>query len=193
MPWFQEIRSSLELFSPTERNDMIIYILGLMIFKFGTEAYNGSMIALAANRYDLHAEVTGDGTVTFQRIGLLQGLNLGIRCFGSILVGPLIARFPTKHVLGGACLLLGLSTAVLMMLDSAHGGSFKHDDFEIIGNFNPDILIPIHAAYGIGNGMTDLVRAIIPSDMVGGHSQKLQRMDSLVSGRNVFCCLLLTV
>lgn len=189
MPWLQELRSSLDLFTPTERNDIIIYIVGLMIFKFGTEAYNGSMMALATNRYDLYAQLTGDHRITFQRVGLIQGLNLGMRCFGSILVGPLTTRFQVKYVFAGACTLLGLSTAVLMIIDAANGGDFKDGDAETVGYFHPDVFIPIHTLCGIGNGMTDLVRAIIPSDVVGGHSQKLQKMDSLVSASHLFVAL----
>lgn len=181
MRWLQEIRASLEAFTPTERRDVVIYILGIMIFKFGTEAYNGSVVALATNRYDHLASITGDTAATFQRIGLLQGLSLGMRCFGSILVGPLITRFPTRTVFGAACVLLGLSTTVLLILDATTGGNFKQHGIEKMGTFNPDFLIPIHVACGIGNGMTDLVRAIIPSDLVGGHVEKLQKVDCVVS------------
>ena len=70
-----------------------------------------------------------------------------------------------------------------LLVVEIRGGTFKAAGYEKMGVFNADLLIPIHAACGIGNGMIDLVRAIIPSDMVGGHVQKLQRLDSLVSTR----------
>ena len=181
MPWLRETRATFNLFTPTERRDVVIYVLGIMIFKFGTEAFNGSMVALATNRYDEQCQ--SSECTTFQRLGLLQGLNLGMRCFGSVLVGPLINRFPTRTVMGMAGVLLGSSTAVVLALDAAYGGQFKDSGYERIGNFNPDALIPIHAVCGIGNGMSDLVRAIIPSDMVGGNVEKLQKLDSLVRRR----------
>lgn len=178
---FQELRSTLELFSPTERNDIAIYIVGIMVFKFGTEAFNGSIIALTTKLFDKQGTVTGGSSSIFQYIGMMQGLNLGMRCFGSILVGPLVNRFPIKVVMGGACAMLALSTGSLMIADSRAGGTFKTHGFEYIGDFDPRILLPIHATCGLGNGMIDLVRAIIPSDLVGGHVEKLQRLDSMVS------------
>lgn len=52
--------------------------------------------------------------------------------------------------------------------------------FEYYGRFNTDGMIPIYAVCGIAYGMVELIRRIIPRDIVGGNVQKLRRMDSVV-------------
>jgi MFS family permease len=181
MRGLREVRHSLQRFTLIERRDVVFYIIGVMFFKVGTEAFNGSIIALATDCYDIEQVET---TRTFQRIGLLQGLNMGMRCFGSILVGPLIKRYPIRSVLSCACILFGVSTASVIALDASTGGTFKPsysvDSVTYYGTYNPDALIPIYAFCGIGNGMVDLIRSIIPRDIVGGHVEKLQLLDALV-------------
>lgn len=49
---FGEVAGSWKLFSPEEKRNIAIYILGIMLYKFGLEAFNGSITALATNRYD---------------------------------------------------------------------------------------------------------------------------------------------
>lgn len=41
-------------------------------------------------------------------------------------------------------------------------------------------MIPIYAICGIAYGMVELIRRIIPRDIVGGNVQKLRKMDSIV-------------
>lgn len=41
-------------------------------------------------------------------------------------------------------------------------------------------MIPIYAVCGIAYGMVELIRRIIPRDIVGGNVQKLRKMDSIV-------------
>ena len=63
------------LYTSTERRNIAIYILGIMLYKFGLEAFNGSIVALATNRYDYDAIRTKTVPRTFERVGLLVGLN----------------------------------------------------------------------------------------------------------------------
>ena len=90
MGHFADLAASLRAFTPQERRNIIIYIAGIMVYKFGLEAFNGSIIALASNRYDYEAIQTGTPSRTFERVGLLTGLNQAFQCFGSILIGPLV-------------------------------------------------------------------------------------------------------
>ena len=69
------VRNTWQLFTAAERRNIAIYIAGIMLYKFGLEAFNGSIIALATNRYDYDAERTGKPAKTFERVGLLVGLN----------------------------------------------------------------------------------------------------------------------
>ncbi|KAK9241855.1 hypothetical protein V1506DRAFT_161345 [Lipomyces tetrasporus] len=183
------VTESWRAFTPAEKRNVAIYIAGIMLYKFGLEAFNGSIVALATNRYDYEAIKAGTSPRTFERIGLLTGLNQAFQCVGSILIAPLIKRFPTKNVLACAILVFGVFTAILLIVDAATGGTFvpaayrnKHpkNEFSYYGDYNTDGIIPIYCVTGIAYGMVELIRRVIPRDIVGGNVQKLRSMDSLV-------------
>ena len=180
---------SWRFFSAAERKNIAIYILGIMLYKFGLEAFNGSIVALATNRYDYDAVRTGTVAKTFERVGLLTALNQTFQCFGSILIAPLIKRYPTRNVLATAIAVFAFFTAILLIVDGATGGrikpdgwdkTHKKDDFGYYGNYATDGMIPIYCFSGIAYGMVELIRRIIPRDIVGGNVQKLRRLDALV-------------
>lgn len=185
---FSEVTNSWRLFSPEEKRNIAIYICGIMLYKFGLEAFNGSITALATNRYDWEAYRNGTAQKTFGRLGLLQGLNQAFQCVGSIMIGPLIKRYPTKMVLACAIFVFGILTSLLLIVDAATGGTIKpsgwvpanEDDFGYYGTYNSDAIIPIYCVTGIAYGMVELIRRVIPRDIVGGNVQKLRRMDALV-------------
>ncbi|UJR24703.1 hypothetical protein I4U23_006077 [Adineta vaga] len=176
------------LFSAKERRNIALYILGIMFYKFGLEAYNGSILTLATNRYDQDASLNNKPSNTFERVGLLSGLNQASQCIGSILIAPLIKRWPTRTVLSISVFIFGIVTAILMIVDTATGGYIKpkdfiplnKNDFSYYGKYFTDAIIPIYCVTGITYGMVELIRRVIPRDIVGGNVEKLQRMDALV-------------
>ncbi|WEW56260.1 hypothetical protein PRK78_001699 [Emydomyces testavorans] len=183
------IRDNWYMFSPLERRNLTIYILGIMIYKLGLEAFIGSIVALATNRYDYDAFKAHTPPKTFERVGLLSGLNQACQCIGSILIAPLVRRAAPKMVLAVSVLVFGLFTALLLILDASTGGTFvpaeyrkNHPsmDFHYYGRYNTDGMIPIYCVTGIAYGMVELIRRVIPRDIVGGNVQKLRRMDALV-------------
>ncbi|KAK4233533.1 major facilitator superfamily domain-containing protein [Achaetomium macrosporum] len=176
MRYFAELVQSLRAFTPQERRNIAIYITGIMTYKFGLEAFNGSIIALATNRYDYEAIQNGTPSRTFERVGLLTGLNQAFQCFGSILIGPLVKRYPTKNVLSCAILIFGVCSALLLIIDASTGGTFMPASCI----YNTDAIIPVYCVSGIVYGMVELIRRVIPRDIVGGDVQKLKKMDSLV-------------
>ncbi|TGZ83099.1 hypothetical protein EX30DRAFT_339331 [Ascodesmis nigricans] len=189
MKLFREAREGLSSFTVRERRNIAIYVCGIMLYKFGLEAFNGSIIALATNRYDYHAQQNNTTAKTFERTGLLTSLNQAFQCMGSILIAPLVKRFPTKTVLSSAILLFAVCTAILLILDASTGGTIipdnwlkthKKNDFSYYGTYNTDAMIPIYSAAGIVYGMVELIRRVIPRDIVGGDVKKLKRMDALV-------------
>ncbi|KAJ4369819.1 hypothetical protein N0V83_005583 [Neocucurbitaria cava] len=178
------IRETWNIYTPLERRNIAIYIAGIMTYKFGLEAFNGSVIALATNRYD-ELEKRTHVSITFQRVGVLTGLNQAFQCVGSILIAPLIKRYPTKNVLACAVLIFGLMSSLLLILDAATGGKFApknqpQGDFSYYGDYNTDGMIPIYCVCGVVYGMVELIRRVIPRDLVGGNIQKLRRMDAMV-------------
>ncbi|EXJ70011.1 uncharacterized protein A1O5_07084 [Cladophialophora psammophila CBS 110553] len=126
---------------------------------------------------------------TFERVGLLTGLNQAFQCVGSILIAPLIKRWPTKLVLSCAILVFSVMTAILLIVDAGTGGCFRpdnwadnhdDDDFGYYGSYNANGIIPIYCVSGIAYGMVELIRRVVPRDIVGSNVQKLRRMDALV-------------
>ncbi|OBT49836.1 hypothetical protein VE04_09959 [Pseudogymnoascus sp. 24MN13] len=173
------------LFTRSEKKNMMIYIAGIMVYKFGLEVFVGSFISLASNRYDYAARVGGYTPVTFGRIGLLQGLNQAFQCFGAILVAPLVKRWETRIVLSVAILVFALFTTVILIVDAATGGTFKPagtpaGDFSYYGDFNTDGMIPVYCVTGVVYGMVELIRRVIPRDIVRSDVQKLRRLDAAV-------------
>ena len=176
------------LFSPREKRNIAIYVLGIMLYKFGLEAFNGAIITLATNRYDQDAAKAQTRSRTFEKVGLLSGLNQAFQCVGSVLIAPLIKRWPTRTVLAGSIFVFAVFTAILMIVDAATGGYIKpanfvpvdKNDFSYYGRYNTDWIIPIYCATGVAYGMVELIRRVIPRDIVGGDVIKLQRMDALV-------------
>lgn len=189
MGYFSNLGQSLRAFTPQERRNIAIYIAGIMLYKFGLEAFNGSIIALASNRYDYEAIRDKTPSRTFERVGLLTGLNQACQCIGSILIGPLVKRYPTKNVLACAILIFGACSALLLIVDAATGGTFMpaayrnnhpNNEWPYYGRYNTDAIIPVYCVCGIVYGMVELIRRVIPRDIVGGSVQKLKKMDSLV-------------
>ncbi|CZS98470.1 uncharacterized protein RCO7_04166 [Rhynchosporium graminicola] len=183
------IRDSWRIFNRTEKRNIKIYVFGIMLYKFGIEAFNGSIIALATSRYDREASIARSTARTFEQVGLLTGLNQACQCLGSMLVAPLIRKNPTKTVISGAVLLFGLLTAILLIVDAATGGKLKPrgwdkshgvDNFDYYGTYNTDVMIPIFCLTGLAYGMVETIRRVIPKDIVGGDVQKLIRMDAIV-------------
>ncbi len=176
------------LYSSNERRNILIYIIGIMLYKFGLEAFNGSIIALATNRFDRDAFQSGGLVRTFEKVGLIVGLNQLCQCIGSILISPLTKRWPTRSILSISTFIFGLFTVLLMIIDAATGGKMKPsnfrpmypNDYSYYGNYPTNIIIPIYCITGITFGMVEIIRRIIPQHIVGSDEEKLQRMDALV-------------
>jgi len=92
-------------------------------------------------------------------------------------------------VLSTAVFCFALLTMILLIVDAATGGYIKPgkwreshatDDFSYYGRWDTDGLIPLYCFTGIAYGMVELIRRVIPRDIVGGNVQKLRRMDALV-------------
>jgi MFS family permease len=176
------------LFSSKEKRNILIYIIGIMIYKFGVEAFNGSIVALAANRFDRDASHSGGTVETFEKVGLIVGLNQLCQCIGSILISPLIKRWLTRSVLSISTLVFAFSAASLMIIDAATGGKIKpsnfrpmyQNDYSYYGRYPTNIIIPIYCIAGITFGMVEVIRRVIPREIVGSNEEKLQKMDALV-------------
>ncbi|KAH8928269.1 hypothetical protein BT69DRAFT_594705 [Atractiella rhizophila] len=159
-------------YSPLERRNLMIYIAGIMFYKVGLEFFNGSITTLATDRFT--------AANTFTKLGAAQGVNQAAQCVGSILVAPLIRLFPTRTVLASSVVLFAFMAVLLLVIDAATGGKVKKDGMVRYGDWDPNLLFFIWTVAGVGYGAVELIRRIIPCDIVGGHIGKLRRMDALV-------------
>ncbi|KAG0272676.1 hypothetical protein BGZ95_011548 [Linnemannia exigua] len=158
-------------FTATERRNVMIYMTGIMLYKFGLEAFTGSITLLAQDRFK---------TNTYENLGIFQGLNQAFQCVGSIAIAPLIRRFPTRSVLSSSILLFGLLSSILIIIEVSTGGNIPENGTKRPGNWNSVILFPIYSIIGICHGMVELIRRVIPRDIVGGDVVKLKKMDAIV-------------
>lgn len=110
-------RDEAHTFSLTESKNLFLYILGIMLYKFGLETYLGSISILAADRFP-----KGNA---FTLLGALQGANQACQCVGSILVGPIIVRYPTNKVLSLAISLFCVMALALLICEASTGGTFS--------------------------------------------------------------------
>ena len=176
------------LFTAEEKRNILIYIFGIMLYKFGVEAFNGSIITLATNSYDQDAYARHVSTSTFERVGLLVGLNQASQCIGSVLIGPLIKRWRTQVVLAVTIFVFAVATAIFMILDATTGGKIKpadfnpqhKNDFSYYGKYHTDAIIPIYCLSGITFGMVESIRRVIPASIAGHDILKLRKMDAIV-------------
>ncbi|KAJ2919630.1 hypothetical protein MD484_g853, partial [Candolleomyces efflorescens] len=167
-------------YSNAEKRDIGIYIVGIMFYKLGLEFFNGSITTLATD--------SCSRDLSQRLVGAAQGLNQAAQCVGAILIAPLVKRWPTRTVLAAAIIMFSLMTAILLIVDSATeltsklGGKFKDLETNKIryGSWEPNLLFLIWTVSGICYGMVELIRRVIPADIVGGHVDKLRRMDATV-------------
>lgn len=159
---------------PDQRRNIMIYVAGIMCYKFGIEYFNGAFLALANERF---------GEARYEKLGLLTGLNYAAQGIGSIAIAPLVKRMPIRIVLMGAIIAFGVVSAMIMIVDATTGGKIKFktaNDEVQYGSWNPNLMFPIFTFSGLSYGMVELIRRVIPRDIVGGDPARLKKMDGLV-------------
>ncbi|KAJ3514270.1 hypothetical protein NLJ89_g2469 [Agrocybe chaxingu] len=161
-------------YSAAEKRNIGFYIAGIMMYKLGLEFFNGSITTLATDRFN--------AANTFTKLGAAQGVNQAAQCVGAILIAPLIKKWPTRSVLAGAIFLFALMTVILLIVDAATGGRMKPAGARTpdYGDWNPNLIFVVWTLAGISYGMVELIRRVIPADIVGGNVGKLRRMDATV-------------
>ena len=172
-------------FSKSERWNITCYIIGLMCYKFGLESYNGTVKALAVDRF------TTAGLPVYQYTGYLEGFQAATQCVGSIIVGPMIQLYPVKSVLTFFLGVYAFISMIIMAVEHANGGTMPTKCIStdglppvctgaVAGDWDPLGIIPIFVFSGIPFGGIELIRRVIPQKIVGEDEFKLKKLDSLV-------------
>lgn len=142
-----------------------------MLYKLSFEIWTGSLTTIALNRHgDSGGEIDENTPVGF--LGGLQSLNLVFQCFGAVLVAwGLRMGWGTKGILIWMVLCgVGVSGA-LVGLDVGTGGRWKREEGgggeEVHGGWDARILVLIFAAGGVVAGGVELVRKVVPREVLG--------------------------
>ncbi|KJA24867.1 hypothetical protein HYPSUDRAFT_85694 [Hypholoma sublateritium FD-334 SS-4] len=161
-------------FNASEKRNIFFYIGGIMMYKLGLEFFNGSITTLATDRFN--------SANTFTKLGAASGVNQAAQCVGAILIAPAVRRLPTRTVLAVAISIFALMTVILLIVDTATGGKLKQAGAAkpSYGDWNPNLIFVVWTLSGISYGMVELIRRVIPADIVGGDVSKLRRMDATV-------------
>ena len=165
----------LEGFESSEKRSLGFYVVGIMLYKFALETMNACVNGIVLNRL-----TSGTGATWAN----MQGLNLVTQCIGSLLIAPLFKRYHAKSVLSTSILLMGLVALAVPILELITGGTIPGStgskNKETWGFFSPYFLYLIYPVLGLFHGMVELMRRVIPADIVGGDAVKLCQMDGLV-------------
>eukprot|EP00128_Syssomonas_multiformis_P011615 Colp12_sorted_trinity150504_noHs@16414 len=165
------VKAAWSSFSTIEKRNIALYIIGIMCYKFALESYLTSINNLAVGRF-------GKGA---QALGILVGFNQAMQCVGSILVAPVVRWFSTKGVLSTSIWLFAIVSALIPIVNAATGGLLPtNEDNQNYGDWNANIIFPIFLLSGVFHGIVELIRRVIPRDVVGGDVEKLKRMDATV-------------
>ncbi|KAI9349591.1 major facilitator superfamily domain-containing protein [Obelidium mucronatum] len=173
-------------FTAEQKRNLLFYTIGIMCYKLGLESALGSVKTMMTERFNSNPATSGNA---FATIGLLEGLNQLCQSLGSIAVAPLIFRFKTSRVLATAITFFAAITLVFLIMEPATGGQIvsyitkngkESPDPKTYGSWTPYILFPLFLSIGIAYGIIELIRRVIPRDIVGGDAAKLKKMDATV-------------
>ncbi|KAJ2921500.1 hypothetical protein H1R20_g15594, partial [Candolleomyces eurysporus] len=78
--------------------------------------------------------------------------------------------------------MFSLTAAIFLIVDAGTGGKFKDLAMHKVqyGTWSPNLLFLFWTVSGTCYGMVELIRRVIPVDIVGGDVDKLRRMDAIV-------------
>ncbi|KXS20431.1 hypothetical protein M427DRAFT_28156 [Gonapodya prolifera JEL478] len=117
-----------------------------------------------------------------------QSLNLVAQCVGSLLVGSIVKRFTTGRLAAICIIIFGFTILFMPILEGATGGSIPGNDAGLNGSsirstwgsWTPYLIYLFFTIAGVFHGGIELMRRVIPAEIVGGDAEKLRHMDSLV-------------
>ncbi|KAJ3016935.1 UNVERIFIED_CONTAM: hypothetical protein HDU68_011943 [Siphonaria sp. JEL0065] len=173
-------------FTAEQKRNLLFYTVGIVCYKLGLESALGSIKTMMTERFNSNASTSVNA---FATIGLLEGLNTLCQALGAIAVAPLVFKFKTPQVLAVAISFFAACCILFLVLEPATGGRAieyimkngkRVPDPSTYGSWNPYLLFPVCFMIFIAYGIIELIRRVIPRDIVGGDAAKLKKMDSTV-------------
>ncbi|GBB88493.1 hypothetical protein RclHR1_01500023 [Rhizophagus clarus] len=139
-----------------------------MCFKFAFESLGSSISFLAQEKFTKSIALTMTPVLT-------SCFNI-MQCICSIGAAQLLVRFRTNIILAFSMFCFGALALILIIVDASTGGKFETPQ----GQWSPWILFPIYLPMGGCLGILELVRRVLPRDIVGENPEKLKKMDAHV-------------
>ncbi|KAJ3091267.1 hypothetical protein HDU96_003107 [Phlyctochytrium bullatum] len=180
------VRGPKDTFTRLEIWNIFFYIGGIMLYKFSLETMNTCMNGVLLNR------LTTSDTKTLWTVA--QAINVIGQCVGSLLVAPLVRRMYAGRLLATCILLFGAVIVVIPILEGATSTtppstaprSRPTGPIQVLisrpraGNWSPYLVFLFYTIAGVFWGMVELMRRVIPAEIVGENPVKLRRMDATV-------------
>lgn len=167
------MKSVLNVFSHEEKRNLLFYISGIMCYKLALESLTGSFADLILNSKGFNTKKSSRATLWT----IALSSNYALQCFGSLIVTPLIRRCSIQRVLSVSILLLGLLVSLIPLLELIDGGK-AHSGYS--SRLNTHIFVISFIFIGILQGIVELIRRVVPQNIVGLDAIKLKKMDSMV-------------
>ncbi|KAI8837347.1 major facilitator superfamily domain-containing protein [Chytridium lagenaria] len=170
-------------FTREELRNVAIYTFGLVIYKFVLETLGACMSGIVLRRMDYNPVTKLPGPNVGLTWTTIQSINLACQCIGSLLIGPLIKRFRAGTIMATTVLCFASILMLLPILEGATGGRPSQKlsgGSRDASSWTPYLIYLIFPVCGLFSGMIDLMRRVIPNDIVGGDPVKLKIMDSTV-------------
>ncbi|KAI5811208.1 hypothetical protein DFH27DRAFT_620186 [Peziza echinospora] len=166
-------------YTPIERKNIMLYILGLMLYKFSFEIWTGALTTISLTRFHPQTDEDGDDEGEGEGspvgiLGVLQALNLLSQCVGTAFVSWGLRRgWSTRRILVCAVLCGVVVSAGLLGLDAGTGGRWREDGGggrgrERYGEWDPRILFVVFCVAGGVAGCVEVVRKVVPREVLGG-------------------------
>ncbi|KAI9143561.1 hypothetical protein BKA69DRAFT_1060139, partial [Paraphysoderma sedebokerense] len=108
--------SLLNSFSALEKRNLMIYTIGIMLYKFSLETLSGCISQLALSRIPHKPNTTWS---------TLQAINYATQCIGSLMVAPLIKRYTTGKVLSVSIWAFGGIIATIPLMEGFTQGGLS--------------------------------------------------------------------
>jgi hypothetical protein len=157
----------MDIFSSAEKRNLLFYCLGIMSYKFSLDSLNTCVFNLLSRSLD-----APNASVLWV---LLQSCNYGTQCLGSLLVAPAVRDVRSSRLLAATIIAYAATISVVPLFEVSSGGTFTD-----AADWDPWILFVVFPMAGLFQGVVELIRRVIPSDIVGGNEVKLKKMDSSV-------------
>ncbi|EGG23830.1 hypothetical protein DFA_05966 [Cavenderia fasciculata] len=141
-------------------------IIGSMFFKFAFETLSSALGLVVLDRFD-------DYGVTL--LAVMNIVYFISQSFGSIMVGPFVRKFRPSRVTSCVFLLMCLTISFLLLLEAGYKGTIKS-----LGNWNKWIIIIVYLLMGASLGMVEVSRKLIPRQVLGDSSDRLNKLNGLV-------------